>query len=400
MSATTVIVGAGVAGASAALRLRTGGYQGRVVLIGDEPHPPYRRPPLSKDLLSGKTPEERIRLRPPEVWEQQGIELRTGRRVVALDVESRTLELDDGDELAYDQLLLATGGRARELPHAAAVPGVFTLRTIGDVAALRHRLRPGSSLLVVGAGLIGGEVAATASGLGCSVVLLEAERHPMSRLLPPQLAEPYAELHRRHGVELHTGVQVATFEPANGCVRVTDTTGRQWTADTVLVAVGIAPNTELAARAGIAVDERFGGIVVDEYLRTSAPGVFAAGDVACLPNVHLGGRQRVEHWTNAQEQGTAAAAGMLGERTVFDKVPWCWSDQYGKSLHVAGWPAADDEVTVRGRVEEHEFTAVFRRGGRLVAAVSMNRPKDVRIVRGLITSRPGATVDEVFAALG
>jgi len=400
VSTTTVIVGAGIAGASAALRLRSGGCPGRVVLIGDEPHPPYRRPPLSKDLLSGKTPEERIRIRPQEAWSQQGIELRTGTRVVALDVESRKVELADGEQLAYDQLLLATGGRPRELPQARGVPDVFTLRTINDVSALRDKLRPGSSLLVVGAGLIGAEVAATARGIGCAVMMLEAEQCPLSRLLPPQLAEVYTELHRSNGVDLHYGVQVASLERVDLGVLVTDTTGRKWIADTVLVAVGIAPNTELAEQAGLEIDAELGGIVVDEYLQTSAPGVFAAGDVACAPNLHLGGRHRVEHWTSAQEQGAAAAAGMLGERTSFDKVPWCWSDQYGKSLHVAGWPAATDQVSVRGSLEDYEFTAVFHRDDRLVAAVGLNRPKDVRTARKLIAEQPHVTADEVFAQLG
>ncbi|MGH3432715.1 MAG: NAD(P)/FAD-dependent oxidoreductase [Thermocrispum sp.] len=391
MSTTTVIVGTGIAGAGAALRLRSSGYDGRLLLIGDEPHEPYRRPPLSKDLLSGKTPQERTRLRPPETWAKQGIELRTGTRVAALDVGARKLELADGEQLSYDQLLLATGGRPRKLPQAAGVPGVYTLRSMSDLPALQASLGPGSSVLVIGAGLIGAEVAATARGLGCAVMMLEAEPHPLSRLLPPRISEVYAGLHREHGVDLHTGVLVDTIERIDLGVLATDTTGRKWLADTVVVAVGMVPNTELAADAGLEVDNGLGGIVVDEYFRTSAPAVFAAGDVANQPNLQLGGRHRVEHWTSAQEQGTAAAASMLGERTPYDKVPWCWSDQYGVNLQVAGWPAASDDITLRGEPGERDFTAIFHRGGRLVGAVGVNRAKEVRTLRRLIAEQPNAT---------
>lgn len=391
---TTVIVGAGIAGASAALRLRSSGFAGRLLLIGDEPHEPYRRPPLSKDLLSGKTPGERTRLRPPETWADQGIELRTGTRVHALRADARKLELDGGETLSYDQLLLATGGRPRRLPQAEGVPGVHTLRGMSDLPELQAALVPDSSVLVVGAGLIGAEVAATARGLGCSVTMLEAEPHPLSRLLPPQVSQVYADLHREHGVELHTGVLIDGLEHTPDGVRAT-AGDRTWLADTVIVAVGMVPCTELAEQAGLAVDRTLGGIVVDEYFETTAPGVFAAGDVANQPNPHLGGRHRVEHWTSAQEQGTAAAASMLGERNPYDKVPWCWSDQYGVNLQVTGWPSASDDLTLRGDLAGRDFTAIFHRDARLVGAVGVNRPKEVRTLRKLIAERPDATPDDL-----
>src|SRR5690606_29367866 len=265
VSTTMVSVGACITGVGVSLRLRSVRSTVRPGLSSDEPHPPYRRPALFEELLRNQQCDERNRIRPPEHMSQQGIELRTGTRVVALDVESLKVELADGEQLAYDQLLLATGGRPRELPQARGVPDVFTLRTINDVSALRDKLRPGSSLLVVGAGLIGAEVAATARGIGCAVMMLEAEQCPLSRLLPPQLAEVYTELHRSNSVDLHYGVQVASLERVDLGVLVTDTTGRKWIADTVLVAVGIAPNTELAEQAGLEIDAELGGIVVDEY---------------------------------------------------------------------------------------------------------------------------------------
>lgn len=396
MSTTTVIVGTGIAGASAALRLRSSGYDGRVLLIGDEPHEPYRRPPLSKDLLSGKTPAERTRLRPPGTWAKQEIELRIGTRVESLDVTAHKLELDDGEWVSYDRLLLATGGRPRELSLAAGLDGVFTLRTMTDLPTLQAALTPESSVLVIGAGLIGAEVAATARRLGCTVMMLEAEPHPLSRLLPPQIAAVYAALHREHGVDLHTGVQIGSLERIDLGLLATDSAGRNWLADSVVVAVGMVPRTELAEQAGLAVDN---GIVVDEYFRTSAPGVYAAGDVANQPNLLLGGRHRVEHWTSAQEQGTAAAASMLGEGTPYDKVPWCWSDQYGVNLQVTGWPRAEDDITVRGDLDGRDFTAVFHRDGRLVGAVGVNRAKEVHTLRKLIAERPFTTPDDLSTVL-
>ncbi|WP_034270347.1 NAD(P)/FAD-dependent oxidoreductase [Haloechinothrix halophila] len=382
-----IVVGTGVAGATAALTLRSTGYEGRIVLIGEEPDEPYRKPPLSKDVLRGTMPFERTRLRAPQTWEQQDVELRTGERVVDVDVLARKLELDGGERLDYELLLFATGGSPRPLPVADGMAGVHMLRSASDVPALRDRLAEGSRVLVIGAGLIGAEVAATARSRGCAVTMLEAEPTPLSRLLPPRVAGVYADLHRSHGVELHTGVDVTGVERTESGLVTTDADGRGWTADTVVVAIGMVPNTELAERAGIAVDN---GILVDEYFETSVPGVFAAGDVANQPNLMLGGRQRIEHWQSAQEQGAAAARNMLGDRTPFSQVPWCWSDQYGVNLQVAGWPMATDDLSIRGEVDSLNFTAVFHRDGRLVGAVGVNRAKEIRALRKLIATAPGA----------
>ncbi|MGH3517784.1 MAG: NAD(P)/FAD-dependent oxidoreductase [Haloechinothrix sp.] len=384
---SVAIVGSGVAGATAALTLRSEGFDGRVVLIGDEPDEPYRRPPLSKDVLRGSMPQERTRLKPPQTWQQQDIELLTGTTVTRVDVGAQTLDLGDRGELCYDKLLLATGGRARRLPQTAPLAGVYTLRSLADVPAPRAALTPGSSVLVIGAGLIGAEVAASARAMECSVMMLESEHTPLSRLLPPAISRVYADLHREQGVDLFTGVDVRRLERVDLGLLASDAHDNHWLADTVVVAIGMVPRTELAEQAGIEVDN---GIVVDEFFQTSAPGVYAAGDVANQPNLVLGGRHRVEHWQSAQEQGAAAAKSMVGDRTPFARVPWCWSDQYGVNLQVTGWPVAGDNVTVRGDLDALDFTAIFHRQGRLVGAVGVNRAAEVRALRKFVTEAPYA----------
>jgi 3-phenylpropionate/trans-cinnamate dioxygenase ferredoxin reductase subunit len=382
---TAVIVGAGVAGVSAAAALRTTGFDGRVVLVGAEPELPYRRPPLSKEVLRGENDGDGIRLKAAAWFADNDVDLLGGVEVIGVDVDGHAVTLDDGARLGYDRLLLATGGRARLLPGTRDLPGVRTLRTLADVPTLRGELAEGRSVLVIGAGLIGAEVAASARALGCSVTMLEAADLPLARLLPPSIGRVYAALHRNRGVELHTGVAVDRIESVAEGVLVTAADGRRWEAQLAVVAVGMVPNTGLAERAGLAVAD---GIVVDASCATSAPDVFAAGDVANAPNLVLGGRHRVEHWQHAQNQGAVAARAMLGLDVSFDEVPWCWSEQYEVNLQVTGWPTAADDVAVRGDLEALDFLAVFSRGGRLTGAVGIGRPADVRTIRRLIAEAP------------
>lgn len=386
---TIVVVGTGVAGTSAAITLRAGGFGGRVVLVGAEPELPYRRPPLSKEVLRGVQGPERLRLRPPAFYADQHIELRCGVQATALDPVGHTVTLSDGERLDYHRLLLATGGRPRVLGSGPLPDGVFTLRSLADVAPLRARLAAGASLLVVGAGLVGAEVAASAVALGCEVTLLEAARTPLGRLLAPQVATVYTELHRSHGVKVHTEVGITGF--GRDCTQVvaTGTGGQCFTADAVVLAVGMEPVTGLATAAGLAVDN---GIVVDEYGATSAPGVYAAGDVANLPNLQLGGRYRGEHWQQAQNHGTAVARAMLGDPRPFTEVPWCWSEQYGVNLQVAGWPQADDHIEVHGSLADLDFVAVHSRAGRLTGAVAVNRAAQLRQLRTMIEQDPYGTL--------
>jgi NADPH-dependent 2,4-dienoyl-CoA reductase/sulfur reductase-like enzyme len=377
MAHRTVIVGAGVAGVSAAAAMRRSGYEGDIDLLGDEPELPYRRPPVSKEIVRGeKTPDE-IRIKKPEWYEQQAINLRTGVSVDSIDTDAHVVRLADGDEVGYDQLLLATGGRARS-PWSAS--GIRTLRSLADAPRLQAELTPGSHVIVVGAGLIGSEIAASARTLGCEVTLLETAVLPLPRLLPPELGQLYVDLHKSEGTDLHTGVLVSAIETASDqeagdetVVRASD--GRTWSAPVVVVAVGMEPNVELAEAAGIEVAN---GIVVDELGRTSAPDVFAAGDVANQPNGVLGGRHRVEHWQGAQNHGTAIGKVMAGGDVPFVEVPWCWSDQYGHNLQVTGWPESAHELVVHGSLEDRDFIAYLLDDGVVRGAVGIGRPREIR----------------------
>ena len=368
----TVIVGAGIAGVSAAAAMRRSGYEGDIDLLGEEPELPYRRPPVSKEIVRGeKTPDE-IRIKKPEWYEQQSVNLRTGVTVASVDTDAHVVHLADGEEVPYDQLLLATGGRARS-PWSAS--GTRTLRSLADAPRLQSELTPGSHLIVVGAGLIGSEIAASARTLGCEVTLLETAALPLPRLLPPELGELYVDLHKSEGTVLHTGVQVSSIDDEGGETVVRASDGRTWSAPVVVVAVGMVPNVELAEAAGIEVAN---GIVVDEFGRTSAPDVFAAGDVANQPNGVLGGRHRVEHWQGAQNHGTAVGKVMAGGDDPFVEVPWCWSDQYGHNLQVTGWPETSHELVVHGSLDDRDFIAYLLDDGVVRGAVGIGRPRDIR----------------------
>ncbi|MFD1662526.1 NAD(P)/FAD-dependent oxidoreductase [Streptomyces caeni] len=392
---TIAVVGTGIAGTTAAITLREEGFDGRVLLVGDEPHAPYRRPPLSKDFLKRAVPAERIRLKAPAVWQELDVELRTGTAVTGIG--DGALELADGSRQPYDRLLLATGGRARTLPYAAGHDHVHTLRRLGDVPALRADLESGGPLLVIGAGLVGLEVAASARSMGVDVTVVEAAPEPLRRVLPAHLRRAVLELHRAHGTRVHTGVAIKHLVRRGGTLVATAHDGRSWQAHTVLVAVGILPQTALAARAGLEVDD---GILVDAYGATSRPHVFAAGDVARCPDPLLGRRVRNEQWNHAQQHAAAVARNMLGAATPFTAVPWSWTDQYGVLLQIAGHPADADALTVQGDVDGFDFAALATANGRPVGAVASGRPLDFRALRTVLDRRladgghPGPPAEE------
>lgn len=386
----TVIVGAGVAGVSAAGALRASGREGEIVLVGDEPELPYRRPPVSKEIIRGEKTTDEIRIKKAEWFADQQITLRTGTTVTSIG--DGTVELD-GERLSYDQLLLATGGRARN-PWDAL--GIRTLRSVADVPRLRSEMAAGKHLIVVGAGLIGSEIAASARGIGCEVTLLETAQVPLPRLLPPELAQMYVDLHKAEGTDLHTNVTVASIsDEGETVVRADD--GRSWSGPVVVVAVGMEPNVALAEQAGLAIApaEHGGGILVDEFGHTSATSIFAAGDVANQPNLVLGGRHRVEHWQGAQNHGASVGKNMAGLEIAFNEVPWCWSDQYGHTLQVVGWPLATHELVVRGSLAEHDFTAYLLEDGVVRGAVAMARPGEIRTARTWIAEH--ARLEDVLA---
>ncbi|MGA8987553.1 NAD(P)/FAD-dependent oxidoreductase [Aeromicrobium sp.] len=388
----TVIVGAGIAGVSAAAALRSSDYEGDIDLLGAEAELPYRRPPVSKEIVRGEKTADEIRIKKQQWYDEQSINLHTGVTVSSIDTEAHVVRLVDGKPLHYDQLLLATGGRARNPWNA---PGVRTLRDLSDVPSLQTELT-GGHVIIVGAGLIGSEIAASARGLGSEVTLLETASLPLPRLLPPELGELYVELHKSEGTDLHTGVAVSAVEPDGVQTIVRAVDGRTWSAPVVVVAVGMEPNVELAAEAGIdtAPPEQGGGIIVDAHGRTSVPGIYAAGDVANQPNGVLGGRHRVEHWQGAQNHGTAVGKVMAGGDDPFVEVPWCWSDQYGFTLQVAGWPEASHELVVRGSLADRDFVAYLLGDGVVRGVVSIGRPKDVRVARAWIAA--GERLDAVL----
>ncbi|MBC2640096.1 MULTISPECIES: FAD-dependent oxidoreductase [unclassified Rhodococcus (in: high G+C Gram-positive bacteria)] len=389
---TVVIVGSGIAGASAAQTLRSEGFRGRVVLIGDEPSPPYRRPAVSKDLLSGATAAEKAALKPGSFWNEQDIELITGATAVGLDTRTRRLTLASGETLHYSALLLATGGRARRLDGVSGAH-VFTLRSMRDAESLRASIRRTGSLLVIGGGLIGCEVAATARSLGAEVTVLERDPSLLGRIVPPEVSARIATLHRENGVDVCTDVALSSLEVRDGSARALADDGRCWSAGTVLVSVGTVPEVTLAAAAGLRVHN---GITVDGQFRTSADGVYAAGDAANIPGVRGGDRYRSEHWNGAQAQGIAAARSILGTPQPFTDVPWGWSTQYGHNVQFAGATRFDDDYVVRGSIADRDFTAIAVRKDVPVGVIAVGRPKDLRTVRTLIAR--GRKVDRAALA--
>ena len=384
-----LILGAGHAGGRAAEALRANGFAGKVTLVGSEAHPPYERPPLSKDLLAGNCEVERTYLKPRAFYGEAGIALQLGVPAVEIDRKTQRVGLADGTALPYDSLLLTLGARARRLPLPGGDgPRVFYLRDIADCLALRDVIATGKRLVVIGAGFIGLEAAAVARGRGCAVTVLEAAPTPLARVAPPPLGEFFAALHRRHGVVLRTGVAVTAIEPRGGESVVTLASGEHLTADAVLVGIGAVANSELAAAADLAVDD---GVVVDAHGRTSDPAIFAAGDVTRHFNPLLGRHIRLEAWQNAQNQAIAVAKVMAGGSEPYTELPWFWSDQYDVNLQTAGAPERWDTLVWRGRTEDGKFTLFFLADGVPVGGAIVNNARDMRFVKLLIAG--GRAVD-------
>jgi 3-phenylpropionate/trans-cinnamate dioxygenase ferredoxin reductase component len=382
VSETFVIIGAGLAGVRAAATLRTEGFDGRVVLVGAEPHLPYDRPPLSKELLQGAESQADIHLHPEEFYAEQAIELRLGAEVSKLVQHGLRVVLASGEELAADAVLLCTGGVPRRLNVLGSdLDGVHCLRSVDDALAIRRELASGASVVVVGAGWIGSEVAASARALGCEVTIVEIAPKPLGQVLGDEICNVYARLHRDRGVDLRTGVGVERLGGAGRVQEVVLTDGSTIPANVVVVGIGMEPVTALAEDAGIAVDN---GVLVDECGATSVPGVFAAGDVANRLDTGTGLRVRREHWQSAHKHAVSTAKSMLGKREPFTEVPWFWSDQYDVNLQMAGDPGAADRVVTRGNVDNLNFAAFYLQVERLVAAVGVNRPRDVRGAMKLI----------------
>ena len=385
MTATTVIVGAGQAGADLAVALRQQSYPGRILLIGEEPVVPYRRPPLSKGFLLGDVNEDALCILSGEGYSKRGIELRTGLRVECIDRADHNLNLSDGSRVRYDNLALTTGGRARklELPGVNR-PNVHSVRTLADIRNLSEQFKGGKRLVIVGGGYIGLEVASVAVKTGLKVTLVESLPRLLARVTGPELSQYYAEVHRRNGVEIRLGASVCALEGAEHVETVILQDGTRLPADIVIVGIGLIPNTELAAQAGLAVDN---GILVDLYARTSDPHIVAAGDCTNHVNGFLRCRVRLESVSNASEQARVAAATICGQHVAYASVPWFWSDQYNLKLQTVGLSQGYDRVVLRGVSTTDSFTAFYLKDGVVIAADSVNRPQDFVMARKIVAGR-------------
>jgi 3-phenylpropionate/trans-cinnamate dioxygenase ferredoxin reductase component len=391
-----VIVGAGQAAAQAIDTLRRKGVKDPIVMVGDEPHLPYQRPPLSKKYLAGALEPERLLIRPAHFYAEHGVDARVGHRVLNIDRGSKRVTLDDGEVLAYDKLLLATGSRPRGLTcPGASLPGVHFLRSMADVDGIRADLAPGRRLVVVGGGYIGLEVAASCRELGVEVTVIEMASRVMNRVTCAEVSEFYEAQHRRHGVHIVCDARVRALlgnESGSRVRAVACEDGSEYPADVVVVGVGVAPIDELAVAAGL---ECANGIVVDEFCRTSDPDVYAAGDCTNHPSAHYGCRLRLESVDNAFEQGTSAALNMLGTPTRHDKVPWFWSDQFDLRLVIVGLSQTAEIVVLRGHPGTGSFSACYLRGGELIAIDTVNSVKDQMAARKLIPARMRPNVDKL-----
>jgi len=379
---TLLIVGASVAGAKAAEGARRAGYDGRIVLVGAENERPYERPPLSKDVLRGERDAETTRVHDEGYYEEHDIELLTGRAVQTLDLGAAQARLDGGETVGFTTAVLATGAEPRRLPlPGAELDGVHYLRTRADSLRLGDAIRGGGRVAVIGAGWIGSEVAASARQLGAEVVLIDPEPLPLRRVMGDQVGEMFRALHAENGVALRLGTGVTELQGTGRVANVVLSDGRVEPADVVVVGVGVVPRVDLAASAGLKVDN---GVVVDEHLETSVPGVYAAGDVASAWHPHYRAHLRVEHWANALNQGLAAGANAAGERTAYTRLPYFFSDQYDLGMEYVGYSQPGDDLVVRGSLADRELIAFWHRDGVVSAAMNVNVWDVVEDLKGIV----------------
>ena len=384
-----VIIGGGQAGAQVVQSLRQFGYEGDLVLVGDEAALPYQRPPLSKAYMKGELGEDRLYFKPAAWYEDNKVETLLSQRVEKIDRARRQVTLEHGGHLDYDALIIATGSRPRPLPvEGADLENVFDLRGLADVEHIQPKMIPGHRLVIVGAGYIGLEAAAVARQLGLEVTVLEMEQRALARVTSPVISSFYEALHMEHGVDVRCGARLARLKGEDGkLTHAVLASGEEIEADMVLAGIGIVPNVELAEDAGLPVKN---GIIVDEDARTSDPRIFAAGDCTVRPLAHYARTGRLESVHNAIEQGKLAAAAIMGKPRPALDCPWFWSDQYDIKLQIAGLSMGYDEIVVRGDIEAKKFAAFYLKNGRLIAVDAINSPPEFIASKRLIMS--GASV--------
>jgi 3-phenylpropionate/trans-cinnamate dioxygenase ferredoxin reductase component len=387
-----VLIGGGQTSASAARTLRRRGFDGSIVIVADEPHPPYQRPPLSKEYLQGRAAMAEIWAATPEWYSQNDVQLELGIRALRIDRASLDVVLEDQRKLRADAVLIATGGTPRRFPGAQG-ESILYLRTLEDAQRVREYARPGRHIVIIGGGFIGSEIAASARTLGADVTMLEGMQAPLERVLGPALGSVCAEIHREHGVVVRCGVAVDSIaQTAGGRVLVKTRDGASIEGDVAIVGIGILPNVDLAKATEITVGN---GIRVDEFCRTTALNIYAAGDVANHYHPLFDRRMRVEHFDNATRQGAAAALNMLGERTRYDDPHWFWSDQYDHSLQYAGHAEQWDDVVIRGSLEARDFVAFFMADGKLAGAFGLNRGGEIMLAKELLARRVAVDADKL-----
>lgn len=385
MTDSVLIVGAGQAGAQAAIALRQNDFAGPITIVGDEGHIPYERPPLSKGFLAGDVGIDRMAMRPQTFYDDKTISVRLKTRAVGIDRARKSVTLSTGEIVPYGKLILATGGRVRRMDCPGAdLIGLHYLRTIDDVLGFRDRLVADTKLVIVGGGYVGLEVAAVAVKRGCRVTVLEKMPLVLNRVVAPEMSRFYENVHRAAGVDLRTNTTVAAFEGTKRLEKIVCTDGAALDADLAVIGIGIVPNSELAGDAGLAVDD---GIVVDDCARTADPDILAAGDCTNHPSQVTGMRLRLESVPNALGQGKAAALTIVGRPTPYDEVPWFWSDQYDLKLQMAGISRPDDQIVIRGDMAARKFSACYLRNGVFVACQAVNMAKDFLQSKKLIVGR-------------
>jgi 3-phenylpropionate/trans-cinnamate dioxygenase ferredoxin reductase subunit len=379
-----VIAGAGHAAGQVVATLRQKKFAGRITLIGEESWFPYQRPPLSKKFLAGTMPAERLYFKPESFYDDPNIDVQLKTRIMAVDPATHSVSTQDGRTFSYDYLVLATGGRPRKLALPGAdLNGVHYLRSIDDVNRIRADLESPGRIVIIGAGYIGLEVAAVTAQLGHEVTVVEMAERVMSRVVSPELSQYYQEVHRSNGVQLKLATGVSGLSGERDVETVDLDTGESLPADIVVVGIGIVPNVELAATAGLEISN---GIVVDDHCQTSEPNIYAIGDCTWHPNALLDTELRLESVHNALEQAKTAAGNICGDDLRYAQVPWFWSDQYDLKLQIAGLSQGYDEVVIRGNMQEHSFACLYLRQGQLIAVDAVNRPKDFVQSKPLIAS--------------
>ncbi len=384
MTERTVIAGAGHAAGQVVATLKQLKYAGQIVLVGDEDYLPYQRPPLSKKFLAGAMPAERLHFKPASFYDEPNIEIRLRTRITTIDRDNKSVHTEGGERISYDKLVLALGSRARRLRiDGADLAGVHYLRSIADVDDIRSELNHYRRTVIIGAGYIGLEVAAVMQQLGLDVTVVELADRVMSRVVSPEISDFYQIEHTNQGVKLRLSTSVSAFRGDKRIASVETTDGEQIPADFVVVGIGIVANTELAASAGLTVDN---GIVVNDQCETSDPAVYAVGDCTAHPNAIYNRQLRLESVHNALEQAKTAAANICGKETHYSQVPWFWSDQYDLKLQIAGLSEGYDEIVIRGNPADRSFACLYLKNGQLIATDAVNAPREFVQSKGLIAS--------------